>query len=325
MQASRPSSYARSCSALSRLRRDAATLRWAHGAFRRTKPRGFHGLRFIVRSLWNFRASVRWFAHLRDSPSLKKTRASADMLQLPHRPYFDYRLRALEVVNLLISHQRLVTERFDQILCKRLELGRPCAISEIVGKSGEVYSVVLSQEGRFMKEGLLSLSLIAAGEMVMSLTVTFAERQSGHSALIGGLQACGNKPTERLRHLTHELHGIQPRLLLLHVLRMMCHQLKITRIEAVSARNHVFQSARYRLKKTLHLAYEKLWEMVGGTERGDGNYDIPVVAPRKPLSSYPSKKRCEHKRRFDLIDRMEVQVAAAFKGPGRILHLKSAA
>jgi uncharacterized protein VirK/YbjX len=317
--------FARSRSVFTRYGLDAAALHWAYGAFRATKPSGFRQFRFAVRCVWRFSASARWFAHLRDSLYLQRTHWPADVLQLPHRPYFDHRLGALEAVDLLISHQRLVAERFDHVLLKRLESGRACAIAEIVGKSGGVHILVLSQEGRFLKEGLLSLSLIASGEIVISLAVTFGERSCGESALIGGLQACADHPTERLRQLTRELHGIQPRLLLLHALRAICHQLNVPQIEAVSARNHVFRSTRYRWKKTVHLAYETLWEMVGGTRRGDGNYDIAVAAPRKPLSSYPSKKRSEYKRRFDLIDGMEVQIGLAVGGPDGIHPLTAAA
>jgi uncharacterized protein VirK/YbjX len=317
--------FARSRSVFTRYWLDAAALHWAYGAFRGTKPSGFHQLRFAVRCAWRFGASARWFVHLRDSLYLQRTHWAADVLQLPHRPYFDRRLRALEAVSLLISHERLVTELFDQALLKRLESGQTCPISEIVGKSGEVHTLALSQEGRFLKEGLLSLSLIASGEIVISLAVTFGERSCGHSALIGGLQACANQPTERLRELTRELHGIQPRLLLLHALRAMCHELNVPRIEAVSAGNHVFRSTRYRWKKTVHLAYETLWEMVGGTKRSDGNYDIAVAVPRKPLCSYPSKKRSEHKRRFDLIDGMEVQIGLAVRGRNSIHPITAAA
>jgi uncharacterized protein VirK/YbjX len=312
-------------SVLTRYRADADALRWAYGAFRQTKPSAFHQLRFAVRCTWRFGASARWFAHLRDSLYLQRTHWAADVLQLPHRPYFDHRLRAREAVNLLISHQLLVAERFDHALLKRLESGRACPISEIVGKSGGVYTLVLSQDGRFLKEGLLSLSLVASGESVISLAVTFGDRALGQSALIGGLQACASHPTERLRELTRELHGIQPRLLLLHALRAMCLQLDLPRIEAVSARNHVFRSTRYRWKKTVHLAYETLWVMVGGTKRSDGNYDIAAAAPRKPLSSYPSKKRSEYKRRFDLIDDMEMQIGLAVGGPDGIHSITAAA
>jgi uncharacterized protein len=280
--------------------------------FRQTKPRGLRGLRFALRCLWNFSASVRWFAYLKNSPDLERTRVSADILQLPHRPYFDYRLRAPQAVSILIDHQRLVAQWFNRSLLERVESGEACPISEIVGKSGDVHTLVLSQQGRFLKEGLLSLSLLdAASTTVMSLSLTFGERQGGKSALIGGLQACAIQATEHLRQSTHQLHGIQPRLLLLHAVRVMCSQLGILNIEAVSTKNHVFRSNRYRFKRTVHLSYEALWEMAGGTQRDDGNYDIPVTAPRKLLTSYPSKKRSEYKRRFDLLDLMKFQICAA--------------
>jgi uncharacterized protein len=302
--------------ALAGYRRDAATLWWACCVFRQTKPRGLHGPRFALRCVWNLNASLRWFAYLKDSPQLKAARASADMLQLPHRPHFDHRLRAPQVVSILIDHQRLVAARFNRSLLERLESGEACPICEVVGKSGAVHTLVLSQQGRFLKEGLLSLSLLnAASATVMSLSLTLGERRDGKSALIGGLQACATQATECLRQSTHELHGIQPRLLLLHALRVMCTQLEVLNIEAVSAKNHVFRSNRYRWKKTVHLSYETLWEMAGGTQRGDGNYDVPVAAPRKTLTSYPSKKRSEYKRRFDLLDLMKLQICAALPAP----------
>ena len=301
-----------------RYRRGAATLGWAYNAFRLTKPSGLRGPRFALRCLWNLEASLHWFAYLKTTTDPGLVHVSADILQLPHRPHFDYRLRAPQAVNILIDHQRLIATHFNRSLLEHLEFGEACPIAEVVGKNGGVHTLVLSQQGRFLKEGLLSLSLVdGARATVMNLSVTFGERRAGKTALVGGLQACATAAPERLRHATHELHGIQPRLLLLHALRVLCTQLEVTNIEAVSAENHVFRSNRYRWKKTVHLSYETLWEMAGGTRRGDGNYDLPVASPRKPLASYPSKKRSEYKRRFELLDRLELHICAALRSPVR--------
>lgn len=298
--------------------RQLVMISWACSVFSATNPRGLRRVRFALRCLWNFDASFLWFDYLKDSPQLQRARIPADVLQLPHRPHFDFRLGALDTTRLLVDHQALVAKRLERTLLEQIELGENCTVAELEGKSGGVHTLVLSQQGRFLKEGLLSLSLLnPARETVMNLSVTFGTRRDVMTALVGGLQSCPTHATDRLRHSTHELHGIQPRILLVHALRVLCSQFEVHHIEAVSAQNHVFRSKRYRFKKTVRLSYETLWEMVGGTRRCDGNYDIPVAAERKPLTSYPSKKRSEHRRRFDLLDLMESQIGAALQGPPR--------
>jgi len=284
-------------------------------------------VRFALRSLFYLQASTAWFRFLKAARQSRPSAMVIDLLQLPHRPFFDRRLTSVERVRMVIEHHHLCRQLFGQELADRLATGRPHVVATIDGKRGEPMELRIAADGRF-REGMLSISLVAGGEIAIVMTVTFAQVGGVRSAMIGCLQTSAEGRLERLRELTRDLHGIQPRLLLVQVLRLLCRHMDVGRIEAVSNDNHAFMAFGYgRRRETVKLLYDELWTLVGGEALGNGNYSIPVVVPRKPLEAYPSKKRAEHQRRFALIDAIDAQLAACVERPVtvRSARLSSAA
>ena len=283
-----------------------SNLAWGYQAFSQTHQKVYKKIAFIGGCIWRWRASALWFGFLRNAQTPANMSTLVNILKMPHRPFFDYRLSSMERIGLVISHHQLAARLFCAELLEQLQSGRRYGVAQIAGKSGATYQLCIGQGP--LKEGVLSLSLMADGKMAIYLAFTLVEASGRRKALIGCVQASANQPLETLRRLTHEFHGIQPRLLLIHALRMICKECEVQEIEAVSNENHAYMSPRYRRKITIQLAYDTLWEMVGGARRANRNFDIPLVASQKPLDLYPSRKRSEHRRRLSLRDDVRDQI-----------------
>lgn len=268
--------------------------------------------RFLFRSVLYYKASATWFNFVKTRHLATHSAELKELLQQPHRPLYDYRLSAEQRTALLISHHESAMALLGNELAQRLLRHEAIPICEISSKHGDKYRICLVTEGRLSKEGQLSLRLSDEHETLISIAFSLSTLNQKTKIIIGAIQATHNEALSKIRHATHAFHGIQPRLLLVSALRLLATQLGVEVIEAISTKNHVYQSLRYRHKKSISSSYDSLWEMVLGEKMICGNYEIPLAPARKLLETYPSKKRAEYKQRFQLIDSIEAQISSFF-------------
>jgi hypothetical protein len=176
------------------------------------------------------------------------------------------------------------------------------------------------RDDAFKREGGITLALSMNDETLLYVTFTLLKNRYGNAIKVGGIQSNRGNCRELARTATSALHGIQPRLLLIDVLRNLASQIHCTTIECVSKENHIHRAWRYRLKKCIHAEYDQLWLLAGGYQNHRGNFEIPHAPDEKPLESRPSNKRSEYRRRAALTDAMRAQMHAAIHERGHHLQ-----
>ena len=235
-----------------------------------------------------------------------------EIVEQVHRPYYDLHLRPFDKSKLLISHFETMSDAFGLAISNDLVSKKQLFLTEFHGKSNHQYQVTLSQNEKFNREGNLTFSLLVDGEILLRLAFSINKTENSNEILIGCIQSTRNDPLSRLRSTTHDLYGIQPRILLINLVRLLSNRFGFTSIEAISSQNHVFQIRRYRHKFIIHMNYDNLWTLVGGILKPNGNYLIPIEIPKKPIESYPSNKRSEHKHRNQLMSGIEADLNQFF-------------
>ena len=172
-------------------------------------------------------------------------------------------------------------------------------------------------------DGMLCASLWAGPDRIFSVSFCLSTSSTGRTAFIGGLQ--GRKSLDALdqnRLLTKAAHGLRPRDLAIELFRMLAPYMHVTHIEGVADASRYQLTRRAILPKGLSdkvlLDYDEIWESRGGTRGADGFFAIPVANPRRDINELPSKKRSMYKRRYDLLDLIEHQVASSFRTGTRI-------
>ena len=71
---------------------------WASRLYNAAGPGLVKRVRFALRSLFYLQASTAWFRFLKAARQSRPSAMVIDLLQLPHRPFFDRRLTSVERV-----------------------------------------------------------------------------------------------------------------------------------------------------------------------------------------------------------------------------------
>lgn len=181
-------------------------------------------------------------------------------------------------------------------------------VCHITSKSAEEYRIILNTDIQYSREGFFTLVLFDKLGKIMTIAFSIDFSTPKPRLLIGSLQATSVDGLNRIRYATHEMYGLQPRLLLIHLVKVFGHIFGIEEIEAISDNNHVYNSLRYRRRlKNKFQSYDTFWGEIG-TQAANGNFNIDTGIHRKSIEEYPSKKRSEYKKRFALLDEIEANV-----------------
>lgn len=163
-------------------------------------------------------------------------------------------------------------------------------------------------------EGEAVLSLFVGEVRYYSLAFTLGVDADEPLIYVGALQgAKAETARETYRAMTHALHGMRPRDLLLTSLQLLAAQCGVRRIWAIGNDARQCCSTYYgklRMEK-IHADLDQVWSEHGGECRGDGFFEIPAELRRKPLSGIPSSKRGIYRRRYSMLDRVAMELQAA--------------
>lgn len=174
----------------------------------------------------------------------------------------------------------------------------------------------LDRPGRFEHEGEATLHLCQGDETIYSLAFTLglaappaADQPPVLLAYIGALQGRHDPDAlEGYRLLTHRLHGLRPRDLLLTAFRLLCSSLGVARILAIGNAQRVCSNRFYAASDQVHASYDEAWCDAGGTEAGDGFFELAVQPVQRRADQIPARKRSMYRRRYALIDTLAVDI-----------------
>jgi len=127
--------------------------------------------------------------------------------------------------------------------------------------------LVLDKASWFMREGEIVLNLFVNDQRFYSIAFTLGIDNGQPLALVGALQGSNTDAAQGIyRDITHALHGMRPRDLLLVVLKLLCGEFGIHRIWAVSSDNRQHNSPYFGggHKDKVLIAYNEVWLEHGG-------------------------------------------------------------
>lgn len=264
---------------------------------------------FLLRTLLDPVNSHAWYRYVSSNHLLKTASSDPGLLDSIHRPFFDRRMRSRDRLSLLTNHFNLAETILGRGNCRSVLSGQKLELARVTGKNNDVFQLRLFRGTSYKREGGLSLGLFIDDTLLQCVTFSFDQQQQYLAIKVGGVQASNCGARELIRESTKELHGIQPRLLLVEALRYLAQELQSTTIECIAQKNHIYQAWRYRFTKNIKAEYDQLWTAAGGMKRACGNYSLPITMLEKPLSSRPSNKRSEYRARSVIFETMREQIA----------------
>lgn len=279
-------------------------------------------LKSALFALCHPRLLLQWTDYLRHPAMTSLYEVQPRLIDKPLRPYLHAAWTASQRVQALTSHYEWLRSQFPWQTRQRMFEGpHPELARWVLGDESQELSLQIGYNGAFEREGDLTVTLVSralsAHEGQLPCTpqwvaaVTFSIVMIGHRRVlcVGCVQARHDSATlHRLRHLTRQMHGQRPKVLLMEAVKLLARTWHLP-IYAIDPALHPYTSARYRLSRrkrlavsTMRRAYLDLWAELGGSVVPGGWYELPTWAHQHLPAEIPSRKRGLYARRSDLMD-----------------------
>lgn len=172
--------------------------------------------------------------------------------------------------------------------------------------------VVLDQPKWFMREGLLVLNLFMSDTRIYSLAFSFASESDEVVTYVGAIQGVDTEGIlDDYKNLTKALCGMRPRDFLVEVFRILCRCLDVSKIFAVSDARRQHRSSYFDSNNSkVFVDYNGIWGERGGVRDSEDFFVLSMETPKKSLDEIPSKKRATYRRRYELLESIEVRMQA---------------
>jgi uncharacterized protein VirK/YbjX len=174
--------------------------------------------------------------------------------------------------------------------------------------------LVLDKAVWFLREGEIVLNLFINDQRFYSIAFSLGMEGGQPVVLVGALQGSNSDlAPEVYRDMTHALHGMRPRDLLMVALKLLCGELGINRIWAVSSdfRQHNSPYFGGGHKEKVLVSYNEVWVEHGGLALDNGFFEIPTLVRHKDMSEIPTRKRAAYRRRYEMLDKLASDIKSS--------------
>jgi uncharacterized protein VirK/YbjX len=206
----------------------------------------------------------------------------------------DQHFRMLDGPAAIIAHAT-----FDEIELTRLD---------------ELYAglrLVLDKATWFLREGEVVLNLFVHDQRFYSIAFTLGIDAGKPLVFVGALQGSNSDAAQGIyRDMTRSLHGMRPRDFLMVALKLLCRELGIHRIWAITGDKRQHNSPYFgdTHKEKVLVAYDEVWLEHGGNDLDNGFFEIPTLVRYKDMSEIPTRKRATYRRRYQMLDKLALDI-----------------
>jgi uncharacterized protein VirK/YbjX len=227
-------------------------------------------------------------------------------------PYLNVDWRFDQKLDAISGHYKLLTERLGI-------LHFPPPASIILTELEDAIQIRVHQFLLFEHEGELTISLFQNDQRLYSLTFMLGQIGAQLAAYVGGLQ--GHRSPEAVeiyRSLTHHMHGLRPRDLLVTAFRLLCGALGVARILAISDSKRICSNSYHCPGEQIFSSYDNAWIECGGVPMDDAFFELSPHFTQRSAKDIPSRKRAQYRRRYAMVDAIARQISDAVAPVPRI-------
>ncbi|MEO9080337.1 MAG: DUF535 family protein [Rhodanobacter sp.] len=263
--------------------------------------------------LRQFVRQTRWLRVLNASEAMRRvTQADPRLYERWHRPYISTRFDTDTRRRIVGAHYVFLIQRFPARLSERVVLGHGVRVATLRLADASVAYVHLRKPIRG-DAGELSLSLLTmAKDVLASCTLTF---DAHNSVTVGAMRGAGaHTPLDATGDFIRGSHGLQPRDLLLSLVRELAAVHALKRIRAVASAACVASSPNDMVEAVDDDAF---WREQGGVPAASGCFALPLAKISSVGAKGPRSRRERQQRRE--VFRLEAceAFAAAFRVSAR--------
>jgi len=232
----------------------------------------------------------------------------------PTRAFFYNKSTFDERAKLVEEHMAFVTETFRPDVAKELYMEKIFPVWETEIEDKPLCAALFYHPGQ-RKEGLMTVTLFWGEDKLYQMMFWIAKNKAGEYSLwIGAMQGPNMEHArDVIKKITKQCHGFRTKNLVLYVTQAAARVMNIRHIYAVTnygyyANNHV------RVDRKLKTDFSDFWVEAGGKATEDKRFDeLPLVEPRKTMEEVPTRKRAVYRKRFAMLDEIDMEVGNNMK------------
>jgi uncharacterized protein VirK/YbjX len=228
------------------------------------------------------------------------------LLVVVHSPYIHNQWDVQERFKVISNHYKMI-RKMPCVL--NLVDGQPKILLDLSQYSAGTF-ITLDKAKWFVREGELVLNIFKDDLRMMSIAFTFSKINNESVVYIGAIQGkqSSNETLSTLKELSKSFEGLRPADLLLEILRMLAANLGISKILAISDENRHHRHKHFSHSQTnlLKTNYNEKWLENQGIPLNNGFYSLPIKKSRKDFAEIASNKRAVYRRRYNMLDEIEV-------------------
>jgi uncharacterized protein len=220
-------------------------------------------------------------------------------------PYLNVDWQFDQKLDAISGHYKLLTRQLEI-------LHFPPRASIILADLADAFQIRLHKYLLFEHEGELTVSLFKSDQRLYSLTFTLGQIRAELAAYAGGLQGLGSpEALEIYRSLTHHMHGLRPRDLLVTAFRLLCGSLGVARILAISDSKRICSNSYHCPGEQIFSSYDSAWIECGGVPMSNAFFELSPRLTQRSAKDIPSRKRAQYRRRYAMVDAIAQQIGDA--------------
>ena len=230
----------------------------------------------------------------------------------PTRAFFYHRSTFDERAAIVKAHMSFLRDRMRADTFLNLYRGTALPLWRGLQCMGKNVTAELFFESGQRKEGLLSVMLRLDEEPLYQIIfwIVPSPDDRKYSMWIGAMQGPNMADAkEVVKQATKVCHSYRTKNLVLYVAQAAARAFELKHIYAVTnegyyANNHV------RVDRKLKTDFSTFWKEAGGHKTIDPRfYELPLVESRKTIEEVPTRKRAVYRRRFQMLDEIDEEVA----------------
>lgn len=278
--------------------------------------RPHYRLKFFARSLFFPRATFQIVKQLAAHPLCDEILHAQPTLPCKvQRPYLAVNMTRSQHVEALCDHYEFTRTRMPLAMQTAHLSKTTLKLATFTGKDELTFSISMNACQGLDKEGEVTLRFLDETDRPLAnITFIFINHDAVPTLFIGAIQG-PNKGVDRqqIQQATKACYGLFPKRILMEAALLLADKMNMQQVFAVSNNTHIYESSRYSKRKQFIFAdYDAFWETLGAHQHANGYYHFPAQIPHKSLEEIASKKRAEYRRRYQLLDEMEMQIRGKF-------------
>jgi len=222
------------------------------------------------------------------------------------RPHLKSNLNNAQKMRFMTEHYHYMVENFEKQALHHFY--HDSALLYDFEESGIDLQLNITYMRFLEREGEIMLNLTQHdGTRIYSMAGTFYEGDF----YISGIQ--GYKDIELIRKYTKACFGMRPHNLLFYALLTFLKNLGVARVFAISNEEQIYNEKK--TKKKVLFDYEDFFEDIYAKTltQEDGWFLLDLDYPLKPIEEVKSKKRSMYKKRYALLESMDISIYSSLE------------